>query len=367
MPDLKPESYLVSAARPEGAGAALNVPLVPCSTFLNGGERNYSREDSTPTWAALEELVGGLEGGEAVAFSSGMAAADAVLDQVPGGGRIALPRDVYPGVTGLAVQGEAKGRWTLDRFDTEDTQAWIDAAGTHDLLWIETPSNPLLMLADLRAICAAERREGCLIAVDNTFATPLNQRPLEVGADISMHSATKYIGGHSDLLAGMLVAARPDIVAGFKKTRMYHGATPGALEAWLAVRGLRTMAIRFAKAQANAQRVAEFLEAHPKVERAIFPGLVSHPCHAIAREQLDGYGAVVSFVLKGDGEKAEAVCRAARLIHHCTSLGGVESTMERRAAQSGQEAIPPSLIRLSVGIESADDLVADLEQALAGA
>lgn len=364
MKQLKPESYLVSAARPEGGGAPLNVPLVPVSTYLIGGEPNYAREDSTPTWAALEELVGGLEGGEAVAFASGMAAAAAVLDLLPAKARMALPDDVYAGVSGLALQGEAKNRWTVDRIATDDTQAWIDAAGTHDLLWIESPSNPLLIMADLQTICAAPRREGCLVAVDNTFATPLNQRPLEIGADIAMHSATKYIGGHSDLLGGLLAARRPELVEGFRKTRMYHGATPGALEAWLAVRGLRTLAVRLDKAQANAARIAEFLAAHPAIEQVRYPGLAGDPGHAIASAQLDGYGAIISFVVKGDGEVAEAVCRRARLVHHCTSLGGVESTMERRAAQKGQDHIPPALIRLSVGIEDADDLLADVEQAL---
>jgi cystathionine gamma-synthase len=200
--------------------------------------------------------------------------------------------------------------------------------------------------------------------VDNTFATPLNQRPLERGADVSMHSATKFIGGHSDLLAGIVTVRDPGLYAGLRQSRTLGGATPGALEAWLAVRGARTLALRFERAQQNAGRLAEWLATHPRVEAVRYPGLKSHPGHRLATEQLDGFGSMISFDVKGGAAAADAVCRAVRLVRHASSLGAVESTMERRAANAGQEHLPPSLFRLSVGIEWWEDLRADLEQAL---
>jgi len=342
----------------------LNTPLVPASNFLLGGDREYSRDGGTPTWEALETIVGELEGGQAVSFSSGMAAAAAVFDQLAAGALVVLPDDCYQGVVQLATMGEKKGRLRVRRIASEDTPAWLVAAREADLLWLESPSNPLLKVADLAAICAAQRKPGGLLAVDNTFATPLNQRPLQCGADICMHSATKFIGGHSDLLAGILVCRDPSLFEGFRRSRTLGGATPGTLEAWLAVRGLRTLALRFQAAQQNAGTLAAWLEGHPLVEVVRYPGLASHPQHDLAASQLDGFGTMISFDVGGGAEAADAVCRAVRLIRHASSLGAVESTMERRASNAGQEHLPPALLRLSVGIESVDDLRADLEQAL---
>jgi cystathionine gamma-synthase len=293
-----------------------------------------------------------------------MAAAAAVFDQLKSGSRVVLPGDCYQGVVALAAAGEARGMYRVERIAVEDTAAWIEAAASADLLWLESPSNPLLAVADLRTICSAPRKAGGLLAVDNTFATSLNQQPLELGADISMHSATKFIGGHSDLLAGILVARDDSLLVNLKSSRTLGGATPGALEAFLAARGLRTMALRVERAQENAGRLAEWLEAHPAVESVRYPGLASHPTHAIAAEQLGGFGSMISFDVSGGAEAADAVCRKTRLICHASSLGGVESTMERRAANEGQQHLPASLLRLSVGIESCDDLEADLAQAL---
>lgn len=364
---LSEASWLVSAGRPEEAGAPLNTPLVPASNFLLGGGREYSRDGGTPTWEALEDIVGELEGGRALAFSSGMAAAAAVFDQLEAGARIALPDDCYQGVVQLARVGVEKGRFRVERIATEDTAAWLDAAPRMDLLWLESPSNPLLKVADLAAICAAPRKPGGLLAVDNTFATPLNQKPLHRGADISMHSATKFIGGHSDLLAGILVGRNQALLEGLRRSRTLGGATPGTLEAWLAVRGLRTLALRFEKAQENAQALAEWLEDQVQVEQVRYPGLRSHPQHELAASQLGGFGTMISFDVAGGAAAADAVCRAVRLIRHASSLGAVESTMERRASNAGQEHLPPALLRLSVGIESREDLRADLEQALRSA
>lgn len=364
---LSTASWLVSAGRPEEAGAPLNVPLVPASNFLLGGDREYSRDGGTPTWEALEDIVGELEGGRALAFASGMAAAAAVFDQLEAGAQIALPDDCYQGVVQLARVGAEKGRYRVERIATEDTAAWLDAAGRMDLLWLESPSNPLLKVADLEAICAAPRKPGGLLAVDNTFATPLNQKPLHRGADVSMHSATKFIGGHSDLLAGILVSSNQSLVEGLRRSRTLGGATPGTLEAWLAVRGLRTLALRFEKAQQNAESLAEWLENQPQVENVRYPGLKSHPQHELAASQLAGFGTMISFDVAGGAGAADGLCRAVRLIRHASSLGAVESTMERRAANVGQEHLPPALLRLSVGIESCEDLRADLEQALRSA
>jgi cystathionine gamma-synthase len=365
MSKLSLHSWLVTAGRPKEPGSALNVPIVPASNFELGGNRVYTRDSGSPGWEALEEIVGGLEGGEAIAYSSGMAAVAAVFDQLVTGARVVLPDDCYHGVSELARSGELKGRWQVSRLAVEDTAGWISAANQADLLWLESPSNPLLSIADLKAICAAPRKDASILVVDNTFATPLNQRPLALGADISMHSATKFIGGHSDLLAGLLVTNRPELLAGIRKSRSVSGATPGILEAFLAVRGLRTMALRLEKAQETAGRLANWRASHEAVGLVRYPGLESHPTHALAKAQLDGFGTMISFDLAGDAGAADAVCRKVRLIRHATSLGAVESTMERRAAVPGQEHLPASLLRLSVGIESYGDLRADLGQALA--
>ncbi len=364
MSKLSPESWLVSAGRPEQPGDPLNEPLVPASNFTLGGDRVYTRDSGAPGWESLETIIGGLEGGDAIAYSSGMAAASAVFDQLSPGARIVIPDDCYHGVSELARTGASKGFWQLNRLGVDDTDGWVTACSDSDLLWLESPSNPLLSVADLEAICAAPRKPGSIMVVDNTFATPLNQRPLELGADIALHSATKFIGGHSDLLAGVLVTNQPDLFAGLKKSREVNGATPGALEAFLAVRGLRTLAIRLAKAQESAGELAHWLESRDWVERVRYPGLESHPTHAIAAAQLGGYGSMISFDVVGGARVADAMCGNVRLISHATSLGSVESTMERRGAVPGQGHLPDSLIRLSVGVESLEDLKTDLEQAL---
>ena len=361
---LHPESWLVAAGRGTDPEGPLNVPLVAASTFRLGGPRGYARGDGTPGWEALEEIVGGLEGGEAVAFASGMAAVAAVFDQLPPGAAVILPDDCYQGVAGLAAAGAAKGRWSLRTIGGADTAAWIAACAVADLVWLESPSNPLLTVADLQAICAAPRKPGAILVVDNTFATPLNQQPLALGATVSLQSATKFIGGHSDLLAGIATTRDPSVREALDQARTLAGATPGALEAFLAVRGIRTMALRLERAQRTAQILAPRLEAHPEVTRARYPGLASHPTHAIAASQLRGFGSLISFDVRGGAAAADAVCRRVRLIQHATSLGAVESTMERRARTPGQQHLPPSLLRLSVGIEDPEDLWADLDGAL---
>lgn len=366
-PERKLESWLVSAGRDSEPGAPLNVPPVPASNFILGGERGYARGDATPTWEALETIVGGLESGKAVAFASGMAAIASVFDQLRAGAKVVIPDDCYQGVAGLAAAGAERGRWSVERLPIDDTAGWVRACGEADLIWLESPSNPLLNVADLEAICAAPRKAGTIVAVDNTFATPLNQQPLELGATVSVQSATKFIGGHSDLLAGVATTRDEALYRALRRSRELTGATPGSLEAFLAVRGARTLALRLERAQQNAMILAERLQSHPLVAHVRYPGLPSHPAHATAKRLLKGFGTIISFDLRGGADFADRVCRNVELIRHATSLGAVESTMERRAAIPGQEHLPPSLLRLSVGIEDADDLWADLDRAIRSA
>lgn len=364
-PHWRDATWVVTGGRGHGPGESLNVPIVPASTFRYDEPAPYARGAGTATWRAFEEVVGGLEDAEAISFASGMAAVDAALSLLPAGGHLVIPADCYQGVAGLAREGESAGRWTLATLDTDDTAGWVAAAATADLLWFETPSNPLLTVGDLAAVGAAERRG--LLVVDNTFATPLNQRPLDLGADLSVQSATKFLGGHSDLLSGVITTRSADLAARVRSFQSLHGATPGALESYLALRGLRTLTIRLDRAQDNAAELAERLSGHRAVERVRYPGLADHPGHQIAAAQLRGFGSMLSFDVVGGAAAADRLCSSTRLIHHATSLGGVESTMERRSVIAGQEHLPPGLVRLSVGIEDVDDLWNDLLAGLTAA
>ena len=358
------ESWLVSAGRNHRPGSPLNVPPYPASNFVLGERRAYSRDDGTPGWDALEEIVGGLEGGSSVSFASGMAGIAAIFDQLPTGSVVALPDDCYQGVAGLAKAGQSRGRWTVHRLAVADTAGWIGICGVADLIWLESPSNPLLTVADLDAICAAPRKRGAILGVDNTFATPLNQHPLALGADAAVQSVTKFIGGHSDLLGGVVTVRDANLLAALRQARELAGATPGALETFLAVRGARTLALRLERAQRNAMTLAERLARHPCVTLTRYPGLPSHPTHDAARRQFKGFGTIISFDVRGDAAAADAVCTGLQLIQHATSLGAVESTIERRASVPGQEHLPPALLRLSVGIEAVEDLWTDLDRSL---
>jgi cystathionine gamma-synthase len=232
---------------------------------------------------------------------------------------------------------------------------------------LESPSNPLLTVGDLDTICAAPRKRGAILGVDNTFATPLNQRPLTLGADVAVQSVTKFIGGHSDLLGGVVTVHDANLLAALRQSREHTGATPGTLEAFLAVRGARTLALRLERAQQSAMTLADRLARHPNVSLTRYPGLSSHPTHEAARRQLKGFGTIISFDVRGDSATADAVCAGLQLIQHATSLGAVESTIERRASIPGQEHLPPTLLRLSVGIEAVEDLWTDLDRALRNA
>jgi cystathionine gamma-synthase len=355
----------IALGRPHGPGTPMNAPIVPVTTYELGGGPVYARHDGTDTWAAAEEVVGSLEGGRALLFASGMAAIAAVLDPLPPGSRIAAPKDCYLGLLGLLHAGLAAGRWHVDWIGTTDTPAWLAALAEHDVVWLESPSNPMLEVADLPQILAAPRPETTLAVVDNTFATPLSTRPLALGADIVVHSATKYLSGHSDALGGVAVTARPDLAEELHARRTLLGAVPGMLEAFLITRGIRTLPLRLEAATANAQQLAERLAAHPGVSRVRYPGLPGDPGHEVAARAMTGFGAMVSFEVAAGAGAADHVCRATMLIRHATSLGGVESTIERRAVLPRQEHVPPSLLRLSVGCEDVEDLWADLAAALA--
>ncbi len=357
------ETWLVSGGRPQAPGEPLNAPIVPASNFELDGDVLYARTDTTPTWHALETVVGGFEQAQCVSFASGMAAVSSVFALLPTGAHIAVPSDCYQATQGIAAEGEAQGRWTVDRIATADTDGWLAALATADLIWVESPSNPLLEVAELATIAAADRKPGSLFAVDNTFATALLQRPLDLGADLSVQSATKFIGGHSDLLSGVVTTRSNELVERLRRSRTLHGGTPGALESYLAVRGARTMALRVRHAQHTALELARRLDDHDAVAKVRYPGLPTDPNHARAKEQMTGFGSIVSFEV-ASFQAAHDTVRRTRLIRHATSLGSVESTMEQRAALEGQEDVPPGLIRLSVGLEHVDDLWADLRHAL---
>ncbi|MGI8873132.1 MAG: trans-sulfuration enzyme family protein [Egibacteraceae bacterium] len=362
-----PATVAITAGR--GArrpGDPVNVPPVLSSIRLDGGDVAYARQGN-PTWSAFEEAIGALEGGAAVAFASGIAAIAAVLGTVPIGGVVVAPADAYTGFRALLSDLSARGRLTVRPVDIADTDATLAACRGAELLWVETPTNPMLAVADLPALCAGGHERGARVAVDNTFATPLLQRPLACGADVAVHSATKFIAGHSDLLLGVAVTADGALAEALETRRTLEGAVPGPFETWLALRGLRTLGVRLRQAQATAATLAERMVRHPAVTLVRYPGLAGDPGADRARRQMDGPGAIVSFEVAGGAAAAAAACQAVRLILHATSLGGVETSMERRARQAGEEGVPPGLIRLSVGCEDAEDLWADLDAALRAA
>jgi cystathionine gamma-synthase len=361
------ETLAVTAGRgPRIADAPLSVPVVFAGTYHAGGPVGYGR-DGNPTWSALEETIGALEGGRALAFASGMGAITAVFESLAPGARIVVPRDSYIGTRAFLADRSGRGRFDARLADVTDTAATLAACEGAALLWIETPTNPLIGIADLAALCAGARRAGARIAVDNTFATPLLQRPLELGADVVVHSVTKYLSGHSDLQLGAAVTRDEALLGELFNRRELYGAIPGPMEAYLALRGIRTLPVRLERAQASAGELARRLSRHPAVARVRYPGLPGDPGHAVASRQMDGFGAMLSFEMKGGAEAAESVCASVRILTHATSLGGVETLIERRHKWRGEEATPPALLRMSVGCENVEDLWADLEQALEGA
>lgn len=373
MQQPSPATLAVTAGRPTVTpNAPLSPPLVLASTYVASpgspqpGDLGYGRW-TNPTWQAFEAALGALEGGSAALFASGMAAIAAVVDSVPDGGRVVVPDAAYNGTLALLRDLAERGRLDVVRVPIADTDAVRGAlAAGVDLLWLETPTNPLLEVADLPAVVDAGHAAGSLVAVDNTFATPLGQTPLACGADVVVHSVTKYLSGHSDVLLGAAATRDDDLLERLLRHRTTHGAIPGTVEAWLALRGLRTLHLRVDRASANAAELARRLSGHPAVARVRHPSLPGDPGHERATRQMRGYGAIVAVELVRGAAAAEDLCRRARIWVHATSLGGVESTMERRRRHASEpDTVPESLVRLSVGVEDVDDLWSDLEQALA--
>nr|WP_246314469.1 PLP-dependent transferase [Kineococcus aurantiacus] len=370
---MSPNTVAVVAGRPARAlDSELNTPVSLSATYVGGGSLGaaalgYGRFGN-PTWTALETAIGQLEGGRALAFSSGMAAVAAALHLVPADGTVLVPHGAYNGTHSLTALLAAQGRLQVQPVDITDVDAVRTAlAGLAGpvLLWLESPTNPLLEVADLAALAAAGHEHGAVVVVDNTFATPLLQRPLELGADVVVHSVTKFLSGHSDVVLGAVVARGEETVAALTAHRTLHGAIPGPLEAFLALRGLRTLPLRLERAQANAADLARRLQEHPAVTRVRHPSLPGDPGHALAKEQMSGFGALVSIEVTGGAAGADAVVDAVRLWVPATSLGGVESLVERRRRHAGEpRVVPEDLLRLSVGVEDVEDLWRDLRQAL---
>jgi cystathionine gamma-synthase len=362
---LHPETAVIAVGRPAPApDGPLNVPVTPASALQAGGTSGYARDGHAP-WQALEEVLGALEGGNAVTFSTGMAAASAAMRLFGRDPVVVAPAIAYMDVRSALLELEDAGHAQVRLVDITDTDAVLAACDGATVLWLESPTNPLLGIADLPRLCAGAREHDLLCVVDNTFATPLLQRPLELGADIVIHSATKAIGGHSDLLLGAAIARDEAHHRELIHARELGGATPGALETYLCLRGLRTLPLRLERAQRNAAVLARRLSEHPDIHEVRYPGLPSHPQHDRARDTLDGAGFMLTFRANGGAARADALVDAVRVFTHATSLGGVESTLERRARYpSERDVVPADLLRVSVGCEHVDDLWNDIQNAL---
>lgn len=356
------------------ATGAIATPIYLSTTFERDADGGYPRgftysREGTPNRTALEQCVAGLEGGGAAcAFSSGLAASLAVFEQLRAGDRVVAPRERYHGVY-VQLRDIVRARGIEVEFvDTSDRAALEQALSRPTrLLWLETPSNPMLTITDLSHAIPLAHRAGALVACDNTFASPVCQQPLKLGADIVMHSGTKYLGGHSDVLSGLVVLA-PDspIAEGLRRWQTVSGSVLGPFDCWLLRRSITTLALRMRQQATSARAIAERLQGHGRVERVLYPGLPTHPGHAAARAQMSGgFGAMLSLCIRGGQAQAMAVAGRTRLFRRATSLGGVESLIEHRASVEGPDTTTPdNLLRLSIGVEETEDLIQDLEQAL---
>ena len=372
---MRPETLSVHTGNEaDPVTGAVAPPIHLATTFRHGaaGERiagyEYQREGN-PTNDRLREALAALEGGEdAITFASGMAAISTLLECLPNGARLLIPDDCYTGLRMFCAEYLPERNIEAVMVDMGDLDAVRAACNLHTaLVWIETPSNPRLKVSDIAALVQIAHAAGALVVVDNTFATPLLQRPLALGADIAMHSTTKYIGGHSDVLGGALVFAKRDVFFAKVAHRLHiAGATLAPFSAWLILRGCRSLGARMAMHCANARKVAEFLSAQPPIERVNYPGLASHPGHDVAAGQMGDFGGMMSIELRGGREAALAMASKLRIFTNATSLGGCESLIEHRASVEGPNPrSPQNLLRMSVGLEHVDDLIEDLRQALA--
>ena len=356
----------------DASTGGLVPPVQPSVQYVRGPGRPIYTRDQNPTCEPGEALLAALEGGRAaMLFSSGMAAATTVFDTLEVGDHVVAPREMYWMLRRWLQDLARRGRIALDLVPNGDPDALRSALrpGTTRIVWVETPANPGGTVTDLAGAAALAHEAGARLVADNTVATPVLSRPLEHGADLVMHSATKQLNGHSDVLAGALVTAEEDeLWSRCRRERAFRGAVLGPFESWLLLRGMRTVCLRVAASAAGAQRIAEALEGHPALSDVLYPGLPAHPGHAIAARQMDGgFGPVVSLRMTGGPTAARRMVEGLRLFHNATSLGGVESLVEHRGPVEGPGSpVPDDLVRLSIGIEDADDLVADLEQALGG-
>jgi len=365
---LATESKVVAAGRPaKQPDGALNPPIALNSTFHEGGPVGYGRYGNE-TWSALEEAISVLEGGKTLLFSSGMAAISAVFSLLPEGAVIVAANNGYQGTTTLLKKLHESEKLKVRFVNLANTDECLAAIPGAQMLYLESPLNPLLEVVDLPRIIAAGKSAGCGVAVDNTLATPLLQNPLALGADISIHSVTKYLSGHSDLILGSLSTNDQALYGRLEQSRRYGGAIAGPFEAWIALRGLRTFAIRMQRSQENAMELATRLSKDSRISKVRYPGLATDSYHSLAKSFMKGFGAMISFDVSASVEQVDLMCNSSKLITNATSLGGVESIWERRRRWATESAtVPENLIRFSVGIENVDDLWADIQQTLTAA
>lgn len=376
----RPDAATLAAqalGRIDAETGAVVPPMHSSTTFARGagyqlaGDHLYSR-DSAPTVSRAEDIIAALDGGPAARlFGSGMAAFAALVEALPEGAHIVAPKSMYYAAQDWLARLASRGRIGLDLFDQTRPEELSTALkpGRTAMVWIETPANPTWDVIDIALAAKLARGAGAILAVDSTCAPPPTTRPLDLGADIVFHSATKYLNGHSDLTAGALVPAREDdLWAQIHKVRTATGGILGGFQAWLLIRGMRTLYVRFARQSETALALASHFEGHPRVAEVLYPGLASHPAHEVARRQMTGgFGGMLSILVDGDREAARRVAASTRIFVPATSLGGVESLIEhRRSVESPQSTVADSLIRISVGLEAPEDLVEDLERALAG-
>ena len=359
---LATESQVVAAGRPEKKpDGALNPAIALNSTFHEGGPIGYGRYGNE-AWSALEEAISVLEGGKTLIFSSGMAAISSVFSLLPQGAIIVAAENGYQGTTTMLKKMHEAKKLEVRFVNLPNTDEVLKALPGAQILYLESPTNPAIEVVDLPVVIPAGKKAGSIVVVDSTLATPMVQNPLALGADIALHSVTKYLSGHSDILLGCVVTNDESIFERVEQARRYGGAIPGPFEAWIALRGLRTFALRMQRSQENAMELAKRLEKDPRVLRVRYPGLASDPYHERAKSFMKGFGAMISFEVKADIAQIDKMCNSSTLITNATSLGGVESIWERRRRWATEShTIPENLIRFSVGIENVDDLWSDIQ------
>jgi cystathionine gamma-synthase len=371
---MKIETIAIHAGNhPDETSGAIVQPINLASTFQRSADGSYPKghkysRTSNPNRVSLEECVSKLEGGEAAAaFSSGSAAAMGIFQSLSSGDHVIVPDDMYHGIA--TMLRNIFSRWNLEvsfvnMQDLDEVKKSFQS--NTKLVLVETPSNPMLKITDIAAIADIAHYHMAICACDNTFATPILQRPFDLGADLIFHATTKYLGGHSDVIGGIVVSKKDDDF--FKKIREVQqvgGAVPAPFDCFMTLRGIRTLAIRMKVHSENAMAVSKFLSNHPKIEKVFYPGLETHDGHALASTQMSAYGGMISFLFKGDDAETREVASKVQLFTRATSLGGVESLIEHRASMEGPHSkTPTNLLRLSIGIENIDDLIADLSQAL---